>query len=753
MPTAIGLLLRRNANILFAFFFALILAAIIAQTWWAITQDRDLTLAAEKGNGLVAVRLLQEHATQTLQDAERHLLNLAQVVKSSKDGLNEDQLAQLAREKLRDNLAVKSLQFINADGQARVKSLDYPDHVLDVSERQEVKFLLRNPEFTDSVIGHPYQSRYDSQLVMPVVRNLYDQNGMRLGLISADVRIAYFGAVYARAAKDNDATASLFANKGFIIVRSPFEARYVDRDISAAPALAKLAQAGIEGSFEDPDFLDDEKARLYTYRKVTGFPITTVYGRNLDTIMAPWRQRSIDRVLFSAATLTLLGVLIFYLGWHVRRLEQSQSSLSESENKFIDLFQHSPLPLSLVNLENDQITECNQVFLQQFQFERGEVIGRTPLEINIWRYPERRKPYLDLLLAQKFVDKMEVEFLRKDGQCLICQLSSRLLDGMNGKMVIFSPIDITRQRQFEFEIRKLNHLLEQRVQARTQSLEKTNQELAQTLQNLRTMQKELIHAEKMAALGSLVAGVAHELNTPIGNAMTLSSSLADENAHILQIMRERNLRRSELENFLQESAEASVTLLRNLVRAAELVASFKQVAVDQASNHARQFDLRRVLEEIVLTSANMYRQRNIVLEMDVPSNILMYSYPGAVSQAISNCIMNAVVHGFEGRDHGRMHLHARLQGTETVDMVFSDDGNGIAPEHLNRVFDPFFTTRLGQGGNGLGMHIVYNQVTGLLGGNIHIESGPGMGTRVFFSLPLCAPGLQTVANLQNRPAA
>ena len=749
MNIANFLQMRRNAAAMLVLFFCLSFAAIIAQTWWAIMQDKEITLAAEKGSGLVAVRILQEHATQTLQEAERKILTVVQAVHASNSALQQEEilLQSFVNAKILDHGAVKTLQYINRDGIAWVSSLDFPSHANDVSRRWEVQFLLQRPDFQESVIGHAFQSRYDSQWVMPVVRNLYDKHGNWLGLISADVRVNYFAAVYARAAKDNDATVSLFANQGFVIVRSPFEARYADRDISHSPVLKLFAGDEMEGSFTHADFLDDEKARLYTYRKVTGFPITTVYGRDLQAILAPWRQRSRDRILFSTATIASLGLLTFYLRWHIRRLRHSRQSLRETENKFISLFVQSPLPLALVDLSNDQFVEVNQVFLQQFGYVRTELVGKTPLDVRLWQQPLDRKNYLETLQRQRFVNKLEVQFLRKNGEPLTCLLSSRLLDEIGQNRVIFSPLDVTRQRQIETEIRELNQQLEARVRSRTQRLEQTNQDLADTLQSLKDTQKELIQAGKMAGLGSLVAGVAHEIHAPIGNSMQMANDMADAIQNLQQIMRERSIRRSELMRFLSDGAETAATLLGNLVRAAELVSSFKQVAVDQASNQARHFDVRRVLEEIVLTSAPLYRDLALEMQLDLQSDIVIHSFPGVVSQAISHFLSNALLHAFVGRTSGKMFLSCRMVQEQQVEIVFGDDGIGIAKADLARVFEPFFTSRAG--GNGLGMHIVYNLVTGVLGGTISLHSEVGQGTQVRLLLPLVAPGLPGNASLSS----
>jgi ligand-binding sensor domain-containing protein/signal transduction histidine kinase len=262
---------------------------------------------------------------------------------------------------------------------------------------------------------------------------------------------------------------------------------------------------------------------------------------------------------------------------------------------------------------------------------------------------------------------------------------------------------------------------------------------AEAFHRLELTQEKLVEQEKLAALGALVAGVAHELNTPIGNALLMASTLRDSSRRFQQRLGDGGLRRSELDSYCDGVKASSELLLKSLEGAATLVQSFKQLALDQSSDQRRRFELHQVCAEIVLTLQNFLRHDQHALELEVPEGIMLDSYPGPLGQVLSNLIVNAVLHGFEGRKGGRIRIGAELQGREHVLLSFSDDGRGIAPAHLKRVFDPFFTTRLGQGGSGLGLHISYNIVSSLLGGSISVSSTPGEGTRFELLLPLKAP--------------
>jgi len=296
-------------------------------------------------------------------------------------------------------------------------------------------------------------------------------------------------------------------------------------------------------------------------------------------------------------------------------------------------------------------------------------------------------------------------------------------------------IEVRRREQ---QVLSLNTELEDRVQRRTQSLEQANAELVQTLDTLRSTQDRLLQADKLAALGGLVAGVAHEINTPIGNALMAVSTLSERLRQFQQRLLQ-GLRRSELDALVQQVGTATDIAERNLHRAADLVSSFKQVAVDQTSAQRRRFQLDEVVREILLTLQPQIRRTPFVVEVAVPSDIWLDSYPGPLGQVLSNLIQNALLHGLAGRKQGRVRIEAQQTEDSWLRLSVADDGYGI-PAHLHgRVFEPFFTTRLGHGGSGLGLPIVHNLVTGVLGGQLELESQPGLGTRFHISCPLAAP--------------
>ncbi len=301
-------------------------------------------------------------------------------------------------------------------------------------------------------------------------------------------------------------------------------------------------------------------------------------------------------------------------------------------------------------------------------------------------------------------------------------------------------VDRMRQRlaQHIEEIGELNATLEKRVVSRTQDLNTANQELLSAMTTLKSAQAEIQRTERLAALGALVAGVAHELNTPIGTSITVASTLRDLSIQLTQTM-DTGLTRSGLATFVRQTQEASDLLMRNLDAAAHLIGSFKQVAVDRTSAQRRRFFLDQLVRSTLETMGTQRGHAGGEISTEVPAHLEMDSFPGPLGQVLGNLVQNAMIHAFVPDAPGKIHLSARLATPGTVEIIFSDNGKGIASENLSRIFDPFFTTRLGQGGSGLGLNIVYNLVRDVLGGQITADNQAAGGARFTLRIPLTAP--------------
>ena len=261
---------------------------------------------------------------------------------------------------------------------------------------------------------------------------------------------------------------------------------------------------------------------------------------------------------------------------------------------------------------------------------------------------------------------------------------------------------------------------------------------ALTYQELQAAQKQLLEQEKMAALGSLVAGVAHELNTPISNSILMTSTMTHKTELFTEKFNANQLRRSDLGTYLKETADAGAINLRSLQSAAELVESFKQIAVDRTTAQRRVFNVQQFSHDITATMIRQLQENQVVITLDIEHDLSMDSYPGPLGQVLMNLINNALRHAFDGQKSGAITLSAKKKNDTDIRFTFTDDGIGIPSENIQKIFDPFFTTKLGQGGSGLGLSISYNIVTSILNGNIMVQSELGGGTTFTLDLPAIA---------------
>ncbi len=265
--------------------------------------------------------------------------------------------------------------------------------------------------------------------------------------------------------------------------------------------------------------------------------------------------------------------------------------------------------------------------------------------------------------------------------------------------------------------------------------QQANRELSQAINNLQTTQSQLVEAEKMAALGGLVAGVAHEINTPVGVGVTAASLLEDKTRAFRGLFQSGQMKRSDLEKYLDTASQSSSMILKNLQRAAELIQSFKQVAVDQSSEERRSFAVKPYLEEVLLSLHPKLKRTQLTTEIQADENLTLDGYPGVFAQIVTNLVMNSLIHAYEPGQVGQLSFDLKQKNGRFI-FEYADDGRGIPKENLNKIFDPFFTTKRGQGGSGLGLHIIYNLVTQKLGGTIRCESEVGKGTRFVIETPI-----------------
>jgi PAS domain S-box-containing protein len=398
--------------------------------------------------------------------------------------------------------------------------------------------------------------------------------------------------------------------------------------------------------------------------------------------------------------------------------------------------------------------------------EKGQVVFVNPVAESLtgWRDQEARGRMVDEIfntinettraaINHKLVSASHTETFRAEGTTLLISREGREIpiteaassirhaDGhISGEVLVFS--DQTAARAKEAQLKELNANLEARVLLRTQDLQEANNNLQLTIKSLNDAQTQLIQSEKMASLGGLVAGISHEINTPLGIGVTAASSIDMEVNKLNSEFQAGTMKRSTLENFIMHTSMASGILLSNLKRAAELIKSFKQVAVDQSSDDNRSINLHAYVAEILSSLQPKLKVTAVQVENLCDREIEIFTKPGAIYQILSNLMINSLTHAYDLTQRGLVSIAAKHDGDNIV-LTYQDDGKGIPEQDIKRIFDPFFTTKRGQGGSGLGLNIVYNLVVTTLGGSIEVNSKPYRGTTFTIIFPTNLQGVRS----------
>ena len=405
-------------------------------------------------------------------------------------------------------------------------------------------------------------------------------------------------------------------------------------------------------------------------------------------------------------------------------LQKQVEELRQSEERFSALFRANPVPSS-TNDSDGRIIDVNDAWVRQYGVRREDAIGKTSVEVGIWSDPAERKAVYQELAVRGRVDGAPIYLQAPGGVRKPFLLYIAPVEFGGQQRLVTSILDQTDRHAAEAAQHAYAHELEARVVQRTA-------ELTTALETLKNAQADLVESEKLASLGAMVAGISHELNTPIGNAVTVSSTLRNRIAEIRQSVYDNTLRRSTLQEFLDELQEMSALIQRSTERAAELITSFKQVSVDRTSERRRSFDVQDLVHDIVASIHPDIRKSKIAIhiEQHIPPGMVCDSLPGPIGQVLTNLLHNAMLHAFTGRESGTIAIHARLRGPAErpqVELTVQDDGVGMSEHTRRHAFDAFFTTRMGQGGSGLGLSVSHQLATTVLGGSLSVESQPNQG--------------------------
>jgi len=366
---------------------------------------------------------------------------------------------------------------------------------------------------------------------------------------------------------------------------------------------------------------------------------------------------------------------------------------------------------------------CNKAFEEHLEKDKSEFLGKTVYDVlpeNVATiYNTKDKELL------KTGQSQEYEGIREFANGTVVDLvfykdvfydEKNSIEGFVGAI-----FDITQLKKTTKELNNLNKNLERKVLERTQELEDSNDELEQTITNLKVTQNKLVEVEKMASLGGLVAGVAHEINTPVGVGLTGVTHFLDISKEINNSYLKNSMTEEDFEEYLITSKELATAIYSNLERTANLVKSFKQIAADQTSEANREFNLKKYIKEILLSINSVIKEANLSVTVTCDENINIDSYPGAFSQIISNLVINSIIHGYDEKEKGTITIDV-LRTKEKLKITYKDYGKGIKEENLSKIFDPFFTTNRSKGGTGLGLNVIYNIVTNTLKGEFTCNS-------------------------------
>lgn len=423
----------------------------------------------------------------------------------------------------------------------------------------------------------------------------------------------------------------------------------------------------------------------------------------------------------------------------------SQTHQANQTFEVQDWFSEAPVAMIILN-EEGFITAFNQLAFQLFNAPYDQLT-----RAHFSTFIPALKPSDSLKKIRTKISKIgkaaseasaHLQCRNFTGKVFPLSVKAHWITGYNMDVGLLVIWDDSLAKKTQQELKTLQQGLEFKVKIRTielaekvRELDAAKNRLKKTLSELNQTQEVLIQSEKMAALGGLVAGISHEINTPVGIGVTAISHLEDKLGDIKKKYDCQTMDRGDLESFFNIVTESSNIIAVNLKRASVLINSFKQIAVDQSNDDMREFDLEEYIQEIILSLKPNLKKNSVEITLSMASSITMLSYPGSIAQVITNLIMNSLIHAFPGRQEKYINIEIS-ENDENILLKFTDNGVGMTSETTEKIFDPFFTTRRGQGGSGLGLHLVFNIINKILQGKISCTSAVGEGTEFEILIPM-----------------
>jgi len=520
------------------------------------------------------------------------------------------------------------------------------------------------------------------------------------------------------------------------------------------PAAIKIQTIGWLVLTGAPAEWDNHEFRATVYAVIGAFIVSAIIGIVITLVWASSMQKPIGRIIEQSHriadgdyklrnhthSIIEFGELSDNLNTTAIAISERERQIQRNRIYFQHIFDSVPISIILFCRAGGGylVDNANRHWLDMFALSQEDLISADADELALFIEENDKAQFLAELASTDDKEGFEARLKGHAGREIQCRFSftSFRTDLANYRLVVFD--DVTSIRQAQEQLSEINAYLEIKVDERTRQLADSNRELTSTVEQLQATQNQLIQTEKLSALGGMVAGIAHELNTPVGNSY-IGASILKDHLKIFKKELDSGLRRSTLMNFVETVETMTEVVSRNLTRASDLVASFKQVTADRTSSQRREFQVSELLHEIQLTTLPALKSTAFGLHVEAEDDPLMDSYPGPLGQVITNLINNSIVHGLDGRGSGNIFIRTGKHGEDRISISVTDDGCGMEKQTVDRIFDPFFTTKLGQGGTGLGMHISYNIVTNVLGGDVEVESQPGVGTTIRLILPLVAP--------------